>query len=310
MGYTLVLDETVTDGVRRVVAEQIDGAIASIDDPETDRHDAVHDVRKRMKRIRAVLRLVRPVLTAHDAEENAFFRDTARALSVLRDAQSVLEALDDLVEDLAADVDREPFRRVRAGLVARCDGAAGGEETLPERLADARARLDSALGRIADWTLDAHGYDAVEGGLAKTYGRARRRLEEVRAEPDRPDEAHHEWRKRVKDHRYHMRLLAPLWGPVLEARRAELHRLTDLLGDDHDLVVLRERLVARPEEHGGAACVEAVLERIAPRSAALRREARPLGRRLFAEKPRRLADRFRTYWQATRDDEERRETWT
>ena len=52
------------------------------------------------------------------------------------------------------------------------------------------------------------------------------------------DENLHEWRKRLKDLLYQLRLLQAAWPTVLGAYVQEAHRLADLLGDDHDLTVL------------------------------------------------------------------------
>lgn len=48
-------------------------------------------------------------------------------------------------------------------------------------------------------------------------------------------------------------MLEPIWSPVLGVRRDELHRLTDLLGDDHDLAVLRGVLEEQGEVDHAAA---------------------------------------------------------
>ena len=63
MDSTLAPGEPVGDGVRRIALGHTDRAIAALgpdfaDDPD----DAVHEVRKRCKKIRAMARLVRPVV--------------------------------------------------------------------------------------------------------------------------------------------------------------------------------------------------------------------------------------------------------
>ena len=58
----------------------------------------------------------------------------------------------------------------------------------------------------------------------------------------------HDWRKRVKDLWYHERLLAPTCGPTVRGHAKELDRLSDLLGDDHDLALLRHELTRRAHQ--------------------------------------------------------------
>lgn len=108
-------------------------------------------------------------------------------------------------------------------------------------------------------------------------------------------------RKRAKYHRYHVRLLEPLWTDGLGAHRAAAHALTDRLGDDHDLAVLRATLCDDPDRFGGRRCVQAASGVIDRRRAELEAEAFELGRRLFAEKPDALAERVHGYWQAWRE---------
>jgi len=50
------------------------------------------------------------------------------------------------------------------------------------------------------------------------------------------------WRKRVKDFWYQHRLLAELGGATVRGAAEEAHHLSDLLGEDHDLGLLRGEL--------------------------------------------------------------------
>jgi hypothetical protein len=88
-------------------------------------------------------------------------------------------------------------------------------------------------------------FSAVAGGLCKTYGRGRNALHAAYAEPS--DESFHEFRKRAKYHWYHLRLLRRIWRDMLGVQREAADELSDLLGDDHDLAVLRNTLLAEPE---------------------------------------------------------------
>ncbi|MEZ4569166.1 MAG: hypothetical protein R2849_02320 [Thermomicrobiales bacterium] len=62
MAYRLEPDEALDVGVRRIATEQVEKALAELDDSDLDRHATVHQVRKRCKKIRGLLRLVRPGL--------------------------------------------------------------------------------------------------------------------------------------------------------------------------------------------------------------------------------------------------------
>jgi hypothetical protein len=77
-----------------------------------------------------------------------------------------------------------------------------------------------------------------------------------------------------------------------------------LLGDEHDLTVLRQQLrrlkkKGRLEETDGT--VAATMRLIESRRCELRGEAIPLGERLFAEQPRAMAKRMQRWWQVARE---------
>ena len=125
-------------------------------------------------------------------------------------------------------------------------------------------------------------------------------MEDVRDDPT--TDGLHEWRKRVKYHRYHLRMLEPLWPEVWGARRAAVHELSDLLGDDHDLAVLRGELEARRGLADDAVrTLAAVVDR---RRGELQRAAMPLGARLFAQPTDAMVDQLEACWQAWREEAE------
>lgn len=113
MSYKLDPGASLTDAVRAVARDQIDAAISSLEDAGDDLEEAVHDTRKRCKKLRALMRLVRPGIGKTYGKENAAFRDLARTLSDIRDAQVLAETIDGLAqhaEDEAAVALLEPVR--------------------------------------------------------------------------------------------------------------------------------------------------------------------------------------------------------
>lgn len=287
MAYRLLGNETTGEFLKRVASEQVAKAIEDLEGADDDLHEAVHEFRKRCKKIRGLIRLVRPDFPDY-AAENAWFRDLAGELSALRDATSMQESVAALVEHYADDLDEDAYAGIDAWLGKRRETMTE-ERDAREKIDVIRAELPEALARIEGWRLDSGGADALEAGLAKTYKRARRAM--VSAADDGTSRDFHEWRKRVKYHRYHLRLLTPIWPKVTKARYKETKRLSDLLGDDHDLAVLRATL---EEEAGGAADERAALIALSRRrSAELRAQAWSLGRRLFVEEQERYAARMR-----------------
>ena len=297
MAYRLRRKKSVKKSVRKVACEQIDRAISEILDEGLDRHEAVHQVRKRCKKLRGLVRLVRPQFDGYRAE-NAFFRDAARGLSYVRDAQSIVECFDALTDHFRDQVDEGAFGSIREQLADRRRKVAEDEVGLRDKLDEFLAKMREARQRADAWQVRGGGFSAVEGGLRRTYGRGRAALGEAYANPS--TETFHEWRKRVKYHWYHARLLADVWPEMMEAHVGAADRLSDLLGDDHDLAVLRTTLLDDPEAFGTETDVQAFVALADRRRAELQAEAQPLGERLSAETPKQLARRLRRYWKTWR----------
>lgn len=290
MAYRIQFGETVGESIRRIGGEQIGKALDDLDGG--DRHEAVHEFRKRCKKIRALLRLVRASLGHTYDAENRWFRDAARSVSELRDATSMIETCNELMRHYRDDIDHQLLEPMIEALRERREKLADSLD-LDDRLDDCRAAMRAARERAGSWELDDEGFDAVAAGLEKTYKRGRKAFD--RACSEGTVGARHEWRKRAKYHRYHLRLLGDLWRPVLDPWRDQLHALSDLLGEDHDLAVLG-RTLETSDEIAGVVNRPAVAGLIFKRRAELEAAARPLGEKLFAEKPSRLVDRLGAYW--------------
>jgi len=164
------------------VSEEIAQAIKEIDNPRLKRSEAIHEVRKHCKKIRSVLRLVRPQFEETYQFENAWFRDTAKGIAELRDAEAIIETYDSLLDKFSDQVDRRAFAPVRRALTLRRKKIIEETGDLNQRLKKIRARMDEAAGRVADWKLKVDGFDGIGGGArrdissgAQDHGRGLRR---------------------------------------------------------------------------------------------------------------------------------------
>ncbi len=287
--------EPVDAEVRRVARGRIANAVGVLRDPDADPVEAVHTARKDMKKLRSTIRLVRPALGEKlYAAENGRYRDAAGMLSDVRDAQVRSATVDALAEHFAADGPRGGWARVRGAFAASEAESPPGLGASPEQAAAAIAEGESA---IDDWPLGNSGFKLIAPGLRRAHAQARGRYREALDDPT--DERLHEYRKRSKDLWYHLRLVREGWPGLLGATADEAHRLSDLLGDDHDLVLLIEYL----DRGGGPLEAEQLVELrdlIGRRRHELQRDAFAVGARLLAEKPKRYTQRLRSYWEAPR----------
>jgi CHAD domain-containing protein len=297
MPYRLQNDEQMQHGLRRCAREQLDRAITQLTERAAeDPVEAVHDARKARKQSRSLLRLARGTLDpAERRRENAALRDAGRMLSTARDAEVMLQALDQLSERFAGQLPHTTFETIRRQLESERDPAR--QRLLESGLTGAVAHeLRAVRTRIDDWSMRRGGWSALEPGLDRSYRRGRRALD--RARRKQTAESLHEWRKRAKDLWYHLRLLRPVSRGILGGYADEAHALSDLLGDDHDLAILREKL--RAGTGGLPVDVDAVIELIDHRRGQLQTEAMQVGERVYAERPKAFRRRLRRYWAATR----------
>lgn len=273
MTYAFLHDESVPDGVRRIMDEQLVRARTQLTDPKSPREKRVHDARKRLKETRALLRLVREPLGDQFAVENAWFRDAGRELAAVRDADAVLEALEKL------DIPARLRGRVKKKLTAVRNAVPLDEliDRSIEQLVLAQARLDL-------WPRLEDSFDTLAAGLLRTYRDGRRAMQEAKT----PEELH-EWRKHVKTHWYHVRLLEHLWPDMMKPYAGVLEDLSHALGDHHDLHVLRESVPDPPP---------ALVEAVESRQRELKATAARIGSRVYAERPNAFLARFEKLWNA------------
>jgi CHAD domain-containing protein len=120
----------------------------------------------------------------------------------------------------------------------------------------------------------------------------------MRAAADEPSDEHlHEWRKRAKDLWHALQIVRPAAPKRMEAQANRAHRLSDLLGDDHDLAVLGEHVATTAFPAEQEATRTALLAVIDRRRGSLRREAFKLGARVYRRRPKSFARSVERGWQ-------------
>jgi CHAD domain-containing protein len=295
MSFKLQTQETPIQSLRRVATEQCDKAIAEIDDAQMPSSSRVHQARKRFKKLRGLIRLLRPDHPKLYKRENTQMRDTARLLSGVRDAKVMIDTHDLLMDHFKDQVERRTFTALRRRLTTRRKHLVLDEVDLAERLAQARDVFAAVRTRVDDWGSDDDHFDDLLDGLKKVYKRGRKAMRDAVDDPT--DEALHERRKRCKYLGYQVKLLRPIWPAVMRPLERQLSDLSDLLGDDHDLALLDE-LAPQLDAKIEPPTLAAYAALIQTRRLQLQRDAVRLGRRVWAEKPGRFTDRLETYHDA------------
>ena len=239
---------------------------------ENPDHDlAVHQARKAMKRVRALLRLVRRSIGAVEfAVEDADARDIGRLLAPLRDARVTLDTIG-VVHPGGCPVLASRLAERHQSLM----DAAWVDDVVPSRVNAALEGIESRWAAIFR-QVGGDGLEAVRTGMARTYRRGRKRMKRVIAQPGA--EAFHEWRKEVKYLRYQLEAMSPADEVGLSTLVGALDELGETLGSEHDLTVLAHLATA---EDGCGEELARLAGGVGLPGGELRARALTLGQRLY-----------------------------
>jgi hypothetical protein len=271
VSFLLAPDESPGRGLERAMRGQVDKLQ---DECEAARDNAAafaHKSRVRIKKIRAALRLARPMLGEKAwRAENRWWRDAARKLSDLRDAGARLEALDSLRPFLIARIGSAMTRR----LTERFEKE--------QRAADADRAISAFCKYLARRDsrfvprLSAGSRKALAEALANSYRASRKAMKAALATSE--PALLHEWRKQAKYHALQARLVRQAFPGTLDERHIAARDLAEVLGAVQDIEVVLEGIAGweeRPETLG---------EALQARRGELIEEARVAGEALFGAK--------------------------
>jgi CHAD domain-containing protein len=295
MGFKFKRKESVREGFRRLALGQPRKAVKQ--SRAGDQMEGLHEVRKSIKRTRALLRLFRPCLKKADYRCCAKpLRDAAKLLSAARDAQVKINALDSLNPRGSKAPSPGEVASLRRILARECH-----EEqrklAVNKTVARVRRLLKSAYQRARETKPKQSGWEALAPGIKSCYRAAQRAFAEVKAHPT--GDHFHECRKRGKDLYYQLGLLERLRPVSLVRAGDKLERMGEYLGNDHDLLLLDEAVSGRADAHS-LGKNELLRQLIGRRQKDLRSQTIRLGSSCYHQKPSVFCNRLGDYWKAWR----------
>jgi CHAD domain-containing protein len=290
MPYRFKLDESIKNGFRRIAREQIELAVSSLDSAGNPAA-SVHASRKALKRLRALIRCCTPALGAKTARKHdVAIRDIARLMSAHRDRDVLHNTLGRLEDELGISA-MKAFQPLRARL------AIGPEETsepLNTILHDQIVTLLRERGEKINKTgIKGRNFSQAIAGIEADYRKGQKALKAAYAKPC--DEAMHELRKAVQTHWRQMALLSRAWPEEFAARVAASRELSQLLGDDHDIAVVK--LAAAELALADRSLICGFCEQ---RQSEIRADVEHRSHRLFAEPAVAFGRRMEATWRAGR----------
>lgn len=274
--FVLHRKESLEKAFRRIADRQLTRAANALTVDDLAVEARVHEARKRFKESRALMRLYRDALGDAFDEQNRWYRDAGRLLAPYRDASATVSAVD--------AIDDEATKALRTVVRDRRDALYADSGALDETVSELLTRFPAERLRVRDLALhDVE--DAVEASFASAISAGRKAMNE--ANDTGAATAFHEWRKRVKDQWYHVRLFARVWPKLMAVHEAALHELSDLLGEHHDLTVVGE---VDPQ----------LASSIAERQQAIAAKARTVAEPIYASRARDRAREVMALWRVWR----------
>jgi CHAD domain-containing protein len=262
--------------VRRSFEGEIAHALSLVHSKHPFADEALHQVRKDVKRARAALRLLRgAVPEAAYQQENARLRDAARPLARARDVKAMLDTIGSLLASRKMQPHRSALRRLRGELrrehAERRKHLRGGPAAR-----EIAASLEQSKTRIRRWRLPRDDGPILRDGLRRVYRKGRRALKTARK--THSDPALHESRKQVKYLQAAMQTLAEARARRVQKAEKRAGKVAKRLGDDHDLAVLSATI----RQRGGD---RSLLEALRQKRRKLQKKAITPARRLYERKP-------------------------
>jgi CHAD domain-containing protein len=291
MAFRFQRNESAASGFRRIIREQTAAGVSLLADRGNDLGTRVHDARRHIKRMRAILQLAgygfdSKTLAKHDDALAA----VARRLAGTRDADACVATFETLTSKLPFAEHTEVHEHFRE--LARISRRA----TSASQLGKIATSLRAAGTAIAREGLDHDEWDLVAEGFEKSYREARklRRLAGKKASHAEL----HSWRKRLKQLFHQLELVCAILPKPLRKAIKRLEQLASALGEHHDLHVLEASLQDYQQHARDAQDIGYLRELIDERRESLCKTIRKIASDAFCEKPKPFLRAIHKAWKA------------
>ena len=278
------------ESLREALLLEIDSALAECDRlaswEQPERREAVHELRRALKRFRAGASLCKGAADAVEVRAvQEEVRATAERLSATRDRDVLVETIGSVVTVFPPS-SRRSIQAITVAVLAP-QKATTSTADWSTAAAIIRGQLEAMRARMLAVDLRAVAPDGVASTIARRWRRARR-VATVQWNAEHLD-ALHSVRKECQRIALQLRLVSRL-GPrtKLERLAGDIGRAVSEIGEDRDLGLLEALLRERRAEFPDPAQVDAMLAEIHRRRERCLRRARRQVREVLAPKSRRI----------------------
>ncbi|MBB3946184.1 hypothetical protein GGQ73_002130 [Rhizobium skierniewicense] len=298
MSFRIDPKKPFAEELRRTGVELIDEAMAALSLQPDGPHAAVHDARKKFKRLRALYRFVADEDPKFRKAENIRFRDIARSLSQAREAAALVETIHHLQQFSRSDAETQALASAHDALAERRDAMTRDDGDLPARIDAALTECEKGKHALLQLSLPS-GKKTAAKRIRQTWLKQRRNARDAmrHCHDKAEDEDFHDLRKSGQVYWMHLALMRKIWPSAMRAKKIDAKRLVDLLGHEHDLSVLAALADDEPERFAEGDTLALLREAIIHRQQALRKECLDLADHVFAESAKTESDIVSLLWE-------------
>jgi len=280
--------------IRKVLEDTIYG-MDLVEGHITDPSRTVHDTRKTIKRIRALLKMIRDGSGyGFYFRENRFFRDLSRRMAPARDSCVLLETLGFLEKKYPGRLKKAGLNILRDHLTGRMEAHLMQLTKSPEGFPFISGELENALQRINETLSISDEFDSIGTGIGRIYRRARNCLLDLDQEPRM--ELLHEYRKNCRYLQFQIELIQSIFPAVLKAYSSGINDHTEVLGKIRDYQRFEVYLENNVPGVLPAPELALILDAVKHQRSKAMNGLFPKARILFAEKSGAFLDRIHLYW--------------
>jgi CHAD domain-containing protein len=279
--------------VIRISSAIIDETIQAVNQKETDDDTLVHDLRKSVKKLRALLKLLRKETGEEFFKKNNFaLRDLNSRSAAIRNYSALIK----LVQMISEHPEETEFLETLNLLLLRLQSDFKEVQrvtTYDTLFKYNQTQLEKYKSHLSNLEINESRFASIKAGITRVYSDGISSFEIAIANPT--EKTLHEWRKNVKDLSYCSLTLTPIWKPVLKSFTKELNVLSDMLGELHDFYELTHYIQSLIDNSYDFSNIFILIEN---KQTHLMDKSFHLGKKIFAESGEQFSERIKAYFRS------------
>lgn len=302
MTYQLRPEDGLITSAKTILTEQLTAAANYLENPLNGRDEAIHLARRKLKRARALYRLIGAAAPEFRKQENIRLRDIARSLASLRDASALMESLSYLQAWAQNDDEQQALKAAVEPLAARCAQTINNDGNWSSHIASAAAGCREAIDALNNADISAS--PAKSGRILQKAWRKlllQGREAILACQTSCEAESFHDLRKIAQTYWMYLSLLRDLWPSTFLLKRQGAKQLADQLGHENDLAMLAAALDQQADSFESAETLSHLLGMIIRQQQVLRTDALAAAEALFADGPELEPAIIMALWQLSTD---------